>query len=273
MSYEALMVHLGGERDWSKRVRLAADLADRFHASLIGVAGWLPMPAFAVEDIAVSEETTDGEWQKMETLLAKMEEQFRTSTQQVNHVEWRGMLDYPRDLVPREGRAADLLIIGRERIAGDPYFSLNPGITILRAGRPVLAVPDQVDLLAARRVVVAWKDTRESRRAVGDALPFLQNAEEVMIVEVCEHGTEEQSQKHVDDVANYLLRHKVVVRVKAYLHTKQTVTAELLRFTRDEQADLVVAGGYGHSRLGEWIFGGVTRDQLAHSPVCCLFSH
>ena len=52
------------------------------------------------------------------------------------------MLDYPRTMVPREARAADLLIIGRERVAGDPYFSLNPGNTILRAGRPVLVVPD-----------------------------------------------------------------------------------------------------------------------------------
>ena len=273
MSYAALMVHLGAGRDWNKRVRLAADLADRFQSALIGVAGWLPIPAFAIDDIAANDETTDGERQKMTALLAEMGEKFRASVKHLNRVEWRGTLDYPRTLVPREARAADLLIIGRERVPGDPYFSLNPGITILRAGRPVLVVPDEVDSLAARRVVVAWKDTRESRRAVRDALPFLRNAEEVMIVGVCEHETEAQSRQPIDDVTNYLLRHRVIVAAKAYLHTEQSVANELLRFTKEERADLIIVGGYGHTRLGEWIVGGVTRDLLADSPVCLLFSH
>jgi nucleotide-binding universal stress UspA family protein len=183
------------------------------------------------------------------------------------------MLDYPRTMVPREARAADLLIIGRERVAGDPYFSLNPGNTVLRAGRPVLVVPDGIDALPAKRVMIAWKDTRESRRAVADALPFLRRADDVMLVEVCEHGAEAQSEQHIGDVANYLARHQIKVAAKAFLHTERPVAEELLRFARDERADLIVSGAYGHSRLGEWIFGGVTRDLLATSPLCCLLSH
>jgi len=268
------MVHLGGERDWSKRVHLAADLAKRFQSTLIGVAGWLPMPAFALDDISVSaDDTSDVEFQKMKNLLAEMEVRFRASTKQVFRVEWRGMLDYPRDLVPRDARAADLIIIGRERVPTDPYFALNPGVTVLRAGRPVLVVPDELESLWGRRILIAWKDTRESRRAVSDAVPFLQAAEEVMIVEVCEPGTQTQSQKNVDDVANYLQRHKIAVGMKAFLQTERAVADELLRFAQDEKADLIVAGGYGHTRLGEWLFGGVTRNLLAKSPVCCLFSH
>ncbi len=272
MSYAALMVHLGGEREWTRRVQLAASLAVRFNCALIGTAGWLSMPAFALDDIAVDENSIDAEREKMKEILAEMGMKFRASTKNVSHVEWRGALDYPRDLVPREARAADLLIIGRERVSGDPYFSLNPGITILRAGRPVLVVPAQVDSLAARRIVVAWKDTRESRRAVRDAIPFLRDAKEVMVVEVRDAGTED-GQENIDDLTNYLLRHKVIVAAKVCLHTKSSVAHELLRFTRDQGADLIVAGGYGHTRLGEWIFGGVTRGLLADSPVCCLFSH
>jgi nucleotide-binding universal stress UspA family protein len=231
------------------------------------------MPAYALDDTAVGDETIDNERNKMTALLAEMEEKFRASAKHVDRVEWRGTLDYPRDLVPREARAADLVIIGRERVPGDPYFSLNPGVTVLRTGRPVLVVPDQIDSLTLRRVVVAWKDTREARRAVRDALPFLRNAAEVIIVEVCEEGTEAQSQKQIDDVATYLARHKVVVGAKIFLRAEQSIANELLRVTNDEKADLIVAGGYGHSRLGEWMFGGVTRDLLANSPVCCLFSH
>jgi nucleotide-binding universal stress UspA family protein len=275
MSYAALMVHVGAERDLNHRVRLAADLATRFQAALIGIAGWLPTPAFAIDDNAVDDKTStvDSDRQKMAALLAGLGEKFGAAARHVDHVEWRGMLDYPRSMVPREARAADLLVIGHERVAGDPYFSLNPGITILRAGRPVLIVPDGLDALAAQRIVVAWKETRESRRAVYDALPFLRKAAEVMIVEVCEHGTEAESQRHINDLADYLRRRQVAVGAKAYLHAQQSVARELLRFAKDEGADLIVAGGYGHSRLGEWIFGGVTRELIADSPVCCLFSH
>jgi nucleotide-binding universal stress UspA family protein len=272
MSYAALMVHLGAHTDWHGRVRLAADLAHRFDAALIGIAGWLSSPAFAL-DVAADVDSTDAEGEHMTTRLADMGEQFRAAARQVARVEWRAMLDYPRTMVPREARAADLLVIGRERVAGDPYFSLNPGTTILRTGRPVLVVPDGVDALAAKRVAVAWKDTRESRRALTDALPFLRRAEAVMLVEVCEYGAEAQSEQSLGDVSDYLARHQVPVSAKAFLHTQRPVAEELLRFAKDEHIDLMVSGAYGRTRLGEWIFGGVTRDLLAVSPLCCLFSH
>ena len=273
MSYAAMMVHLGPDYKWTKRVKLAADLASQFNSALIGIAGWLPVLPFALDDAPVIADQNDAERKKVTALLAEMGEKFKASTKQVGHVEWRGILDYPRTLVPREVRAADLLVVGQETTHGSAYFSLDPGITVLRAGRPVLVVPAQIDAFSAKRVVIAWKDTREARRAVSDALPFLQEAEEVMVVEVCDRGTEAQSQKRVDDVAKYLERHKVVVKIKAYLHTRRSVASELIRYTKDQDADLIVTGGYGHSRLGEWIFGGVTRDLLTDSPVCCLFSH
>ncbi len=274
MAYAALMVHVDEGRDSPGRIRLAVDLADRFEAALIGVAGRGFLPNVPADGPAPDGGAGDGERREVMRLLAGLEKKFRTSAEHLARLEWRGAVEFANNLVPREARAADLVIIGRKQDGpADLYFALDPGVAILAAGRPVLLVPPDVDALAARRVVVSWKDTRESRRAVRDAIPFLRTAEEVMIVEVCEHGTEMQSQRSVNDVASHLLRHKVVVRSKAYLHTEQTVAGELLRFAKDARADLIVAGGYGHSRLGEWAFGGVTRDLIADSPVCCLFSH
>jgi nucleotide-binding universal stress UspA family protein len=77
----------------------------------------------------------------------------------------------------------------------------------------------------------------------------------------------------VNDLGDYLLQHDVTVTRKAYLHTELAVSDELVRFAEDERADLIVAGGYGHSRLGEWAFGGVTRRLLGESRICGLFSH
>jgi nucleotide-binding universal stress UspA family protein len=273
MSYAALMVHVDVEPYCDQRVSLAVDLAERFHAALIGVAGWAPRPAFTAEGVIIDAELTAREVQDMTARLAEGEQKFRAAAGSLRHAEWRSALDFPIEVVAREARAADLLIVGRAHASGEWYHSLDPGSTVLRAGRPVLAVPQHIERLSARRVVIAWKDTRECRRAVSDALPLLQEAEEVLLLEVCERGTEEQAEKRLDDVTNYLVRHRVAVGAKAYLHAKGTIASKLLGFAKDEKADLLVAGGYGHSRLGEWIFGGVTRELFETSQICCLLSH
>ena len=273
MSYAALMVHVGAGRIDGRRIRLAVDLANRFHARLIGIAGRTYLPPFLAEDPAPDAERNDGERREMMDVLADMGKKFHAAAQHIEHVEWRGIPDDANSIVAREARAADLVIIGRKQDPRDLYYSLDPAITILRAGRPVLFVPDEIDSLEARRIVVAWKDSREARRAVRDALPFLNRAKEATIVTVCEHGTETQAIKHIEDVENYLARHKVIVGEKAFLHTEQSIATELLRFAKEEKADLIVAGGYGHSRLGEWALGGVTRELLWESPLCCLLSH
>ena len=82
-----------------------------------------------------------------------------------------------------------------------------------------------------------------------------------------------KAKKNLADVANYLVSHRVVVAAEIWRRARGPAATELLNFVRDENADLIVAGGYGHSRLGEWIFGGVTHELLGSSPVCCLLSH
>ena len=137
----------------------------------------------------------------------------------------------------------------------------------------MIVVPPNVDTLEAARIIVGWKDTREARRALRDALQFLQRAEAVTIVEVGDEETEARARARAADVARYLGRHKVQVGPSIAARTKGGVADELIRLAKVEGADLIVAGAYGHSRLGEWAFGGVTRDLLASSPVCCLLSH
>jgi nucleotide-binding universal stress UspA family protein len=273
MSFAALMVHFDAGPSSHHRLRLAIDLASRFQAALIGITGRSYLPPFLADGDAVTAERKNDERQEMAHILAEIGEKFHAAAKHVTHVEWRGTPDDATNLVANEARVADLIIIGREQGPENPYYALDPGIAIVRAGRPVLVVPEGIDSLKARRIVVAWKETREARRTVRDAIPLLKGGEQVMIVEICEHGTEAQSQQHINDLGDYLLQHEVSVAEKAYLHTERPVASELLRFAEDEKADLIVAGGYGHSRLGEWIFGGVTRDLLRESPICGLFSH
>jgi nucleotide-binding universal stress UspA family protein len=269
MSFSALMVHFDGRPDSYPRLRLAVDLANRFDAALIGMSGRLYLPPFLGN--APSEKMDERE--EMVRLLAEIGGKFTAVAERVADAEWRGILDDATQVVTKEARAADLLIVGRGQIPPGPYYTLDPSVAIFRMGRPVLLVPEGIESLEAQRVMVAWKDVREARRAVRDAIPFLGRAKQVIIVEVCEYGSEAQSQQHMNDLGAYLLRHEVAVTEKAYLHTQQPLAAELLRFAKDAKIDLLVAGAYGHSRLDEWVFGGVTRGLLRNSPICCLFSH
>jgi nucleotide-binding universal stress UspA family protein len=182
-------------------------------------------------------------------------------------------MQFPIEALTCEARSADLVIIGQHQAAGDAYNSLNPGAAILGAGRPMLLVPEKVDWLRAENIVVGWKETREARRAVLDALPFLQEATRVTIVEICSPGEEATAQNQLDDVAKYLSRHRISGGPRVILQQEGSGAAQLVKLAEDEKADLLVTGAYGHSRLGEWVFGGMTRDLLATSPICCLMSH
>jgi nucleotide-binding universal stress UspA family protein len=273
MSFATLMVHVDVEHDSEQRIQFALRLADRFEAALIGVAGLAPRPAFAAGAMVVYAEPTDGQMRETAALLDDTGKKFCTQGQDLTRVEWRSSLASPTELLAREARAADLIIVGPRHPAGKARDFVDPGVILLRVGRPVLVVPDIVAPLQLHRPVVAWKDTRECRRAVRDALPLLQQAKEVLLLGVGEDDNETRERKVLADVAGYLVRHRVVVAEEIWRRPRSPVATELLRFVRDENADLIVAGGYGHSRLGEWIFGGVTHELLGDSPVCCLLSH
>jgi nucleotide-binding universal stress UspA family protein len=234
MSFAAMMVQLDVERDCERRVELALALADRFRAALVGIVGLALRPVFVAGGIVVYAEPTERDRRAMTARFDEM---------------------------------------GEKHAGGNLRDLVEPGIILLRAGRPVLVVPDGAASLPLRRVVVACKDTRECRRAVRDALPFLQQADQVLLVEFGEEASKPQDKKNLTDVARYLERHRVAVADQIWRRARRPVATELFDLVRAETADLIVAGGYGHSRLGEWIFGGVTHELLASSPVCCMLSH
>jgi nucleotide-binding universal stress UspA family protein len=272
MSFKCMMVHVEVDGTGDERVRLAAELAGRFGAALIGISGWAPTPAFSVNGALVDPGCDVADLDMMEGLLKARGKAFCTLAGEHCKSEWRSALDLPTELIVQEAYCADLVVIGENRaVLRDPYRAIDPGALLLRAGRPVLVVPPGIASLAGKRIAVAWKNTREARRALRDALPFLQRAETVAVVE-CREGAGAVGCATAG-VAQYLARHGVGAMYERVRPVDVTVTNSLLRFVADDGIDLIVAGGYGHTRLGEWIFGGVTRDLLTQSPVCSLLSH
>jgi nucleotide-binding universal stress UspA family protein len=272
-SFATMMVHLDVERDCEQRVQLALALADRFEATLIGVAGLPLRPAFVGGGVVVYREPSEEHCRAVSARLDEMGRRFQGKGQHLKQVEWRASLELPYELVSREARAADLIILGARHAGGSVDELVDPGAILLRAGRPILVAPATVGSPQLRRVVVAWKDTRECRRAVRDALPFLHKAENVLIVGIDEGQSDNPTKGSLSDVAEYLRRHGIVAPRELWRRARGPFGAELLHLVRDEGIDLIVAGGYGHSRLGEWIFGGVTHELLTSTPVCCMLSH
>ena len=275
MSYAALMVYVDIDGIPEQRVRIASELAAKFDAALIGFSARAVPPRFVAEDAIIELTTEAADIKQMHRALAKRGSWFRriagTNRQDI---EWRTTLDLPCDALAREARCADLVILGPQNQGRhDHRRTLDPGAVLLKLGRPALLVAPGVASLRAEHVVVAWKDTREARRAVLDAIPFLHAAKRVSVVEVCSRDEERNAAARTDDVVRYLARHRISADPQPILHRDGSDADHLLRFAVNEDADLLVAGAYGHSRLGEWIFGGVTRDMLASSRLCCLMSH
>jgi nucleotide-binding universal stress UspA family protein len=273
MSYASVMVYIEADAVPEQRVRVAADLANRFNGTLIGLSA-LSLPPPVVADGVVMSYVTDADFELLRARLAETEKCFRSIVgSDPRRIEWRARQDIPNEALPREARSADLVVIGRTKAAGSLYRTLDPGEVILKLGRPALVVPEGVAALHGKHVVIGWKDTREARRAVRDALPFLQRATRVTIVEACGPDDEKTALGRLDDVTRYLTYHHVKGGPKVMLEQKGSGASQLIHIARDERADLLVTGAYGHSRLGEWIFGGMTRELLASSPICCLMSH
>ena len=134
--------------------------------------------------------------------------------------------------------------------------------------------PDCRARLPAHRVVIAWRPSRESARAIHDALPLLRLADEVDVLVIDAVGGElSHGEEPGADVAAHLARNGIKVSVVRRDSGSRPVASILLEHARETMAQMIVAGGYGHSRLREWALGGVTRELLMSAPIPVLFSH
>ena len=279
MTYATLIVQADADEDSRARIALAAGMARQFGALLIGVAArdLVPPVTAPLAGPVVVAALLATEEKDIRTQLEAAKQQFRAiAAKPDQRIAWRSALDNPVKVFARESRAADLLVVGRrpECASSQPSRHMDPGDLLMRAGRPVLIVPPGLAQLDPAHVVVAWKDSREARRAVADALPLLKRAASVLVLEICDTTSDQEHAKGaIEDVAAYLSRHGVAASAETRVLREGSVLAELLVAAEQHRAELVVAGGYAHSRFQEWVFGGLTRALLSQFPKCILLSH
>jgi nucleotide-binding universal stress UspA family protein len=283
MGLASIMVHVGADAGTPGRIDIARSLATRFDAALIGIAAQAPTTVsgdIVAEtdsqtggDIVEGDEIKRPDTTAIASWLGALGATFKGVASANSSVAFRTAIEQPTAFIVREARAADLVILGRAAASDIAERAVDPPSVLVRCGRPLLVVPDAVGTLSAERVVVGWKETREARRAVRDSLALLKRAKEVTIATVKEPDQSAVDSGPLEDVAAYLTWHGVTVGATITQAFAGSVGGALVAIAGERGADLIVAGGYGHSRLSEWVFGGVTRDLLSFSPLCCLVSH
>ena len=173
----------------------------------------------------------------------------------------------------RLSRRFDLVVVGQpEREKSVPDEVVDEGV-LFDSGRPVVFVPFiQRGGLKLDRVMVCWDGSRAATRAIADSLPFLRKAKQVEIVMVA-NGRSKSDEMPGADLGQHLARHGLQVEVKRIPSPDIDVASTILSYAADSSADMIVMGGYGHSRLREFILGGVTRGLLESMTVPALMSH
>jgi nucleotide-binding universal stress UspA family protein len=177
------------------------------------------------------------------------------------------------DLFGRIARRFDIAIVGQARREQGATEELLIEGALFGSGRPVIVVPTaQSTGLKLDRVLICWDGSRPAARAIADAVPFLERAKSVEIVVVT--GERDKSGEITGtNMSRHLARHGVTVEIKKVAAGSSGVQSAILAHTTGSGADFLVMGGYGHSRLREFILGGVTRSVLSAMPVPVLMSH
>ena len=279
MSYKTILVHLNHEPRSRALVSAGIELATKFEAHLIGL---YVFPAFRMTPPVPLPFSGDlagqikGAIQHEADLVKGVFDEMTRHQPFVS--EWRAITDDPREpssVVLGHAHAADLVIASQR----DPAWQFSdildfPDRLALGAGRPVLVIPNfGTHKVIPGNVVVAWANRREAARAVADALPLLKVAGQVHLLTAAEGPPDENGTLPDTEIAAALARHGVKVQASRPNVSEYTVGEEIRVRAIDLNADLLVMGCYGHSRLREYALGGVTRHMLREMTIPILFSH
>ncbi len=269
-----IVVHLTGSSEDAIRLAYADGMARLFTAHLTGLQVHVLPEILSLTDPSGSaflRELIVQSDKEAEAVTARLNEQLSALGP---HAELRRLDLFPGqigNMLAAESRTADLFI--GTRPYGDPAKSAHIEEAVLfRSGRACVFLPPQIGSEAKfGTVLVGWKNTREAARAVAEAVPLLQQADNVIVVLV-----EEAGYRHGDtsatDIGRYLSRHGINAEIRV-ITDSPVPGAALLREASASGANLLVMGAYGHSRLQELVLGGATRDVLANATIPVLMAH
>jgi nucleotide-binding universal stress UspA family protein len=279
MTCKTIVVHLDSGARCAVRTDLALGLAKRYASRLVGIA------PTGMPDVMVTMNGAVPDAMELVALsvAALRENAERAAREFERRCAAAGMAAFeahieiaePADAVVRWGRASDLIVVGQTDTA-TPIEGVAfdfPQQVLLHSGAPVLVVPYAGTFTSiGSNALIGWKDTREAARALRDALPLLGEAKRVTLLAIAEQAALDEADPTLAAAAAWIESHGLTVRSQRDVDLAN-VGDQLLSRAAELGADLIVIGGYGHSRLREWVLGGATRHLLERMTVPTLLSH
>ena len=275
--YKTILVHFDSTERAGARLEAAASIANDFDAHLVAVYS-IMSPLYSEPFVAdggafVAQELLRFQERKDAEARAAFDKLVPTLGRQV---EWRSEAGDPATVLNEHGRYADLIVVGQ--YDEDQTNDTTPdfiGRVIMGSGRPVLVIPyTGASASIGKRVMVSWNASREAARAVSSSLPLLRRAQDVQVTTFnARAGRGGHGDVPGADIATFLARHGVKANVSGSTSKDVDIGSMILSRADDFQSDLIVMGGYGHSRAFEFVMGGATRTLLESMTVPVLFAH
>ncbi len=279
MSYKTILVHVNQSRHAPARIKLAAEIARAENAHLIGAA-MTGLSRFMYQDSAIdiSQSVVAAQIAALNESANQALEQFESIAKQVGvaSCEKRLVNDEPAGGLALQARYCDLVVVSQtdpdEPAAG--LASDLPEYVMLNSARPVLILPYAGQTShVGKNVLIAWDGSMEATRAITNALPLLKRAANVTVALFnASSQTDVHGEQPGADIALFLARHGIKVDV-VQKSTSVNIGDAMLSAASDLQADLIVMGGYGHTRFREVVLGGVTMTLLNSMTIPVLMSH
>lgn len=278
MGFKDVLVHVDSTAASDIRLRLAISLARRFGARLSGlhITPDPDVPPYFKPSAVARIAKLYRQGAREAALLS--EAQFREATKDSDVVAvWQSVEGDIAAMLAGRARFSDLLVLGQYDTENPPTIAAftTPEKVVVDAGTPILVVPTSGNFDdSGRQVLVAWDGSRESARAVRDAMPLLRAAERVSLLAL---DPDRQGHMHPDanpaELAAHLARHGVAAEVTEVFFSEKNVGNNLLVHAAQLRADLLVMGAYGHPRLLEFWLGGTTQALLERAAIPVLMSH
>jgi len=279
MSYHSILVHVDDSPRCTERLDVAARLARTYDAELIGVYAVPTLPMTPSLSAMLPDTMVEHRLEETGEAQERAEGRFRAAASRVDlpFADWRAPAGDAIPVLVMHAHCTDLIVIGqRDPEAAHRGFQDDLATAMLmQSGRPVLVVPYAFRSgTFGETAVVAWNGSRESARAVADAMPLLARASRVHVLSIVEDDEDAMGEKQADArVAAWLRLHGIDPVVRHYDMPGTNPGELILSQVADLGADLLVMGAYSHSRLQERVMGGVTRLMLEQMTLPVLMTH
>ncbi len=277
MAFKTILVHAEDTEVGRRLLETASGFANDRAAHLVALVCGIEPPTpyvgmtagpidFYIEELRAAQADTRDVVKRIEAHLARLGGSFEVRGATVQS----GLVGAE---FARHARYADVAIFPKVGASSTMQRMLDT--TLFDSGKPVIVCPDGTTLAGiGRRIAIAWDAGKEAARAVGDALPLMAGAEDVRVVVVDPHiAPVHHGEEPGADIAAVLARHDLPVTVDALPDADQSFADVFLKHAADIDADLLVAGAYGHARMIQVVLGGATRDLMKDARLPVLLSH